>query len=377
MNLRRVLHSIAVLGLILTTRTAVNAQAPRAKLGFEDPTVPKVDIGDDATLPKIPAIDFLPSPSGKVVTGIPVAQKKEVAAVPTPILSPEGWAATSPFTGRVSVRADVGDGVGYSRGYTFAEAMIPLRQDAQSLLFADVRVVNFDHENHWEYNVGGGYRWFSPRLDHVLGLNAFYDSRKTDHHGYHQLGAGFEVLGQTLELRGNGYFIVGAAHHVIGDTGVVAQGVIVNNNFIFQRVQTVEAALGGVDIEIGGPLPVLERYWPRAYVGFYSYSADGIGVANGVRGRLQAQLGDRVSAHFVIQNDQLFGTTVSGGLAVHFGASAYRTGRGRPSWDDVLRQPVRRDVNIVIATSTTNTTSTEPVPPPPPPPPPPEESEGE
>ena len=96
-----------------------------------------------------------------------------------------------------------------------------------------------------------------------------------------------------------------------------------------------------------------------------------------MRGRLEAQLTQQISAHFSIQNDRVFDTTIAGGLSISFGAPAYRTGNsGRASWEDVLRQRVVRDVNIVLSQSATTSTIAIPVPspPPPPPPPPPDDS---
>lgn len=341
---------------ISTSAPAQEARDIKAELGFEP-------VSESPRPPELP-----PPLPAKVITGIPVVDKKDLI-VPAPVIVSTDSAPYDPFRGRVTVRADFGDGVGYTRGFAFLEAMLPIRQDAQSILFADLRIVNFDHEDRWEYNLGGGYRWYSPRIDHVLGVNAFYDARKSDFNYYQQLGGGVEVLGRKWEFRSNGYLVVGAAHRVVSDTGVVSLGTIVSNNFVFQRVQTVEAALGGVDVEIGCRIPFLDRWAVRGYTGFYSYSAAQIGVANGVRGRLEAQLTERISLHLQGQRDQLFHTTVSGGLAIHFGAAPYRRGRGAPTWDDVLRQPIHRDPNIVIATTTTTGTSFEPVPPPPPPPP--------
>jgi hypothetical protein len=264
------------------------------------------------------------------------------------------------------LRGDAGDGIGYKRGFTHIEAMLPIWQGDRSLTFADVRLVNFLHENRWEYNLGGGYRWYSDRYQRVFGLNAFYDARKTGDHYYQQLGIGFETLTPNVEFRTNGYFIVGAAHRVIADTGFVNRGVV-NNNTVFQRLQTVETALGGLDAEIGCRLPFLDRYAARGYIGYYTYAAEGIPVLHGIRGRLEMQLSEQVSAHFSVQNDRLFDTTVTGGLAVHFGAPAYRTGTGRASWYDVLHQRVVRDVNIVITNTTVGSTNNVPVPPAPPP----------
>src|SRR5262249_17349749 len=141
--------------------------------------------------PAKPAAQGAVYPS-KVESGIQALPKQDASKPAINLPADCGLAVeSSPFTGRVSLRTDVGDGVGYTRGFTYLEGMFPVQQDDKSLLFADLRVVNFDHENRWEYNLGGGYRWYSCNFDHVLGVNAFYDARKTDFHYYQQIGIGF------------------------------------------------------------------------------------------------------------------------------------------------------------------------------------------
>ena len=59
---------------------------------------------------------------------------------------------------RWTVRHDIGDGVGYTRGFTFLEGFVPLYQaDNHSVWFGNGRVVNFDDMDRWEFNAGGGY----------------------------------------------------------------------------------------------------------------------------------------------------------------------------------------------------------------------------
>lgn len=352
-KIRSIAMTLLTGALILALAGPSLGQEPRPRLLFQSDGVPA----------KTPT--QLPDDPTKVTTGIPVLQKQGEAP---PVLKPADVFAAdaSPFTGRVTLRTDVGDGVGYTRGFTYLEALLPFYQRDLSLAFTDVRLVSFNHQNRWEYNLGAGYRWFEPRVGAIVGLNTFYDGRKTDFHYYQQLGLGFELLGRNLEFRTNGYIIIGAGHRLIGDTGRFPLGFIANNNFVFQQSQTVETAMGGVEVELGGRVPGFDRYALRAYGAFYHYSAEGIRPANGVRGRLEAQLSERISAHFIVQNDAVFRTTVTGGLAFHFGAPAYRYGCGRASWYDVLTQRVHRDVNIVIAQPTTTTGSGDAVPPPPP-----------
>lgn len=357
---RRIRSALFALGIATASVLPGQAQEsnpPRATLGFE--AAPAPIIRD--TLPPPQQPHSKPNALPKInTTAQPTPMAAQNAVLGAPVID---IAEEKPFWTRLSVRSDVGNGVGYTRGFTYLEAMVPLLETNRSLLFSDVRIVNFDQENRWEYNLGGGYRWCSPALNRIVGVNAFYDARKTDYHYFQQLGTGLEVLSPNLEFRANGYVIIGAGHREIGDTGFVNQG-ITNGNFVTQRTQTLEVARGGGEIELGGRLPFLEQFVPRAYLGLYTYSAEGAQTANGVRGRLEAQVGRRVSAHFSLQHDRVYETTVTGGLAVHFGAPAYRAGTGRPTWEDVLRQRVVRDVNIVISQESATTQQLTPVPPP-------------
>lgn len=248
---------------------------------------------------------------------------------------------------RLTLRHDFGDGVGYTRGFSYLEGFIPLDQPTdQSLLFGDLRVVNFDDQNRWEFNAGGGYRDYADPLDAVWGVNAFYDGRHTDHHFFHQVGIGAEALFKRWEFRCNGYFIVGENQKLASESVVPA---VVGSQLIFDRIRVREVAMGGLDAEFGVRLPVLTRFDSRIYAGFYHYSAEGMQSANGVRGRLEAWPCDYCSIHFAIQNDGLFDTTVNGGLALHFGARHARSDPDAGSVESRLGQRVVRDVDIVIA----------------------------
>lgn len=277
---------------------------------------------------------------------------------------------------RLSLRHDFGEGVGFDQSFSYAEAFIPFwRWDASQLLlghskmlFADLRAVNFDDSDRWEFNAGLVERRFLPNANCVLGLNVFYDHRHTESNHFQQIGVGGEILGKFLEFRCNGYFIIGPDRRPVFDSGVVNQGVV-NGNFVLNRTQIFEVARDGVEAEIGGGLPFTAQWpvYPRFYVGAYSYYQDrGLQTANGVRGRAEIQVGKRISLHFAIQNDAVFDTTMTGGVAIHFGAPAFRSTYGPPTWTDVIGQRVHRDINIVISTEAFTTTTQEPAPPPPP-----------
>src|SRR5262249_3530707 len=150
-----------------------------------------------------------------------------------------------------------------------------------SVLFSDLRVVNFDDASRWEFNAGGGYRTYFDYLDVVLGVNAFYDGRHTDTNFFNQIGVGVELLFNWWEFRANGYFVVGDTRQLATDSGPVI-GSVVGNQVILDRQQVFDVAMSGVDTEVGARLPWLTRFNPRVYVGFYHYSASGMPTVNGI-----------------------------------------------------------------------------------------------
>src|SRR5262249_42938560 len=87
----------------------------------------------------------------------------ESPSAPCPDAAGPAEAATSAgVQPPLTLRHDFGDGVGYTRGFSYLEGFLPLYQpDDRSLLFGDVRVVNFDSQNRWEFNAGGGYRSYA------------------------------------------------------------------------------------------------------------------------------------------------------------------------------------------------------------------------
>lgn len=248
---------------------------------------------------------------------------------------------------RWTARVDVGDGIGYTRGFTYLEGFLPLYQpDDSKLWFGDVRAVNFLDAGRWEFNAGAGYRTQGDARDIVWGANLFYDGRRTDAHFFHQIGVGAEALFAGWEARCNGYFVVGGQRKLTADATFAS---VVGNQLILDRYQGFDVAMSGVDAEIGGLLAVLPQYSPRAFVGFYHYSAEGMSTANGIRGRLEAWVNSHCSLHFAVQNDGVFDTTVTGGVALHFGGARVRNDGSPRTVEERLGQRVVRDVNIVVA----------------------------
>jgi hypothetical protein len=119
---------------------------------------------------------------------------------------------------------------------------LPLTQDSESLLFADLRGVWTDAQAA-EGNWGLAYRKILPS-EWIVGAHLFYDLRHSEqNNNFHQGTAGVELLNVNWGFRFNGY---------IPDQGVkLAQGLsqafLQGNNIVVRP--GLEAAYWGVDFE--------------------------------------------------------------------------------------------------------------------------------
>lgn len=119
-----------------------------------------------------------------------------------------------------------------------------------------------------EFNYGIGIRQLF--LDSfIIGLNFFYDKRKSPtHHFHYQRGYGFEFLSEYLDARFNYYDPVNKPRR-LGS----AQGFYLGSNGVMRWETTAyEEALEGFDFEIGGPLPV-KHLKTRVYTGASFYDS--------------------------------------------------------------------------------------------------------
>jgi hypothetical protein len=264
--------------------------------------------------------------------------KEPEVARPVLVLGPPEESRVTP---RLSVREDVGDGVGYTRGYTYIEGFLPIYQaPGEFVIFLDARGVNFDEAHRWEWNAGAGARWAAPCSNWVYGVNTFFDWRDTGSSVFRQIGAGFEAMGPDVDFRSNFYLPIGGHRHGLdfGNPQFAGTNILLDHFF--------ENAMRGFDTEVGAPIPLLDRLGLRGYAGFYHYDNSNAPTINGIRGRLEARLTDNLTAHFAVQNDHVFNTTVSGGLALQWGGRR-PLGSGR-SVTDRLGERVVRDTNIVV-----------------------------
>lgn len=292
----------------------------------------------------------------------PVAPKEPGGAVvPAPASAAPEPPAFAPVDPRYSLRYDGGNGVGYRNGFFLLETFYPFAQvPGESLGFGNARVLNYMDGRFWEVQLGGGSRWVVGDSGAVFGVNAFYDGRNTDLRWYNQIGFGAELIGERWDLRANVYIPIGRQFVGAGTRETLSGPRFLGTNIAFDRtrVSQFESSMGGVDVEVGRRLP---NFFPNvrstAYLGFYHFSNDRVQTANGIRGRLETWVNDNLSLHMGVQQDAVFDTTFTGGVAFHFGGP--RRGSGGYGVESRLAAPVSRQPAMVIQRKNQSTRTSE------------------
>lgn len=123
------------------------------------------------------------------------------------------------------------------------DLFLPLWQDGESLLFADMRGLWSDNQAA-EGNWGLAYRQVLPS-DWIAGTYVFYDTRRTElNNTFHQGTAGVELLSVDWGFRANGYIPDQSVKAAPGANAAFLQG----GNIVVQP--GLEAAYWGTDFEV-------------------------------------------------------------------------------------------------------------------------------
>lgn len=283
----------------------------------------------------------------------------------------------SPGGAYVYLRHLAGDGVGYTDGgYTTLGTWTPLLFDP----LADLQVVYLDarvsltNETEMVGNFGLGYRKHLCDKGITLGAHAFYDIDAADESSFNQVGGGFEILTRRFDIHANVYVPVGRTKHHLSSS--ISNPRLMGNNIVFDEFRLFDTAMQGFDVEVGVPLPILDRYGFRAYAGWYRYEADQGALLTGARMSLLLQATKNVELQVTWNNDDRFGSTTLLGGTIRFGGrrnpydntsgcgvnvaaingcDPCRPRSSRPM-QDLLTRPVRRSDRIVV--TRTNYTGT-------------------
>jgi hypothetical protein len=296
----------------------------------------------------------------------------------TPNTPPE---VENPLWGALAYQ--IGPGTGYTTSFSSLEGFAAFSPfDPDAVLFLNGRGM-LNNDSLLASNVGLGYRIFTLS-DLVIGGNVYYDYRDAGGAEFHQIGAGFEILSRFFDFRGNVYAPVSGRQVLTGEAlsagtlqtvgqTITGPPVFQGFNIVFpgtvtrtltqNRLRVFKAAMTGFDLEAGAVVPATDERL-RAYAGFYHLQAPGSQQAWGARGRLEGYVTPNLALNLTVENDRVFDTTVTLGVAVYFPGI-----RARQAWPtsclrDRLTEPVVRrpqisvtDEQIFDRVSTTTTTA--------------------
>lgn len=253
------------------------------------------------------------------------------------------FAAPQTMAQDVAAHFDMRYKLGNKRQITSPELFLPLQQDTNSLLFADIRAM-FDGNNNKEGNLGLGYRQLED--DYIWGVYGFLDRRKSRFDVYHgQATLGAEWLTEDWDFRVNGYVPL-TDKKILSGFGGGATSIQLQGNSVVQSGGggAFEKTMGGMDAEVG------YQFLPgfRAFAGGYTFRADEVPDINGYRGRLQYDVNDYLRLGLEYQRDQVRGENRYAEIRVRipFGANAKNDVKGLRKR---LAEPVVRDIDIVTS----------------------------
>jgi parallel beta-helix repeat protein len=255
---------------------------------------------------------------------------------------------------KISPRFGIGyttSGAGFD-GFTRFDAFIPILQTPGSrLTFVEGRLL-LDNDTNFGGNLVLGHRFYSS--SRIFGGYLAYDSRDTGSSRFHQLGAGVESLGEIWDFRANAYLPIGDTRQQVGfsrssSDPIFTDPVFAGNALLFPGQQEhlefrqYEAALGGVDVEVGARIARLGTTGDlRGYGGVYYYDGSGSDGTFGWRTRLEARPSSTLRLGLSLQHDGIFGTN----FVVSLGASF--PGNRNPEPIRRLGESVARQENILV-----------------------------
>ncbi|MFN9719024.1 MAG: inverse autotransporter beta domain-containing protein [Planctomycetota bacterium] len=232
----------------------------------------------------------------------------------TEAMPPVYFQPAQPFGPILMFESNIGDGLGYNSSYQRLNSRIPYHivpDTTVLMLDANASVTNFGNPLG---NLGLIYRNYDESRNRIFGYNGYfdYDQGLTDRDWY-RAGAGLESLGEFLDFRMNGYFVVGDNTALLSTQQV--GGLVLAGNGIFRNRENIrENVYSGLDAETGGPLPFLGRYGINGYGGmYYLDNSHGEGTVGG-QARVEALVSQNVTVNTNFTHDDHFGTSTWVGI---------------------------------------------------------------
>ncbi|NEP56264.1 MAG: hypothetical protein F6K31_04475 [Symploca sp. SIO2G7] len=310
--------SLLLLGTLITSNAVAQTVEPEIDLSTPNQSLPNLTELDSVprTLKEVDWLsqtDNSPNPSPTPDINPDTAQTPETEQVPSLQVRP-----------RIGAEFTTGPGVGYESSFGAIETFVPLRQTLGSnLTFLEGRLLLSTEDALASGNLIVGHRFYSREANRIFGGYIGYDHRETSDSSFNQLGVGLESLGEIWDFRLNGYLPVGDTRQVVAsstfDSGFQPTGTLVfqGNSLvlpgerIFQSTTIQEAAMSGLDFEVGAKIAEFANGGEvRGYGGVYYYDASGSPSTVGGKLRVEVRPTDYLNLGLGVQHDDLFGTNI-------------------------------------------------------------------
>ncbi|MBN1574159.1 MAG: inverse autotransporter beta domain-containing protein, partial [Deltaproteobacteria bacterium] len=255
-----------------------------------------------------------------------------------------------------------------SRVLYIMDFLIPLYQDEKNIVFSNIKYTPNDHEG-WEVNLGAGYRRLLWDEKLILGLNAYYDQRRTDWGTNHeQWGLGLEAMADiplesfNLGLTGRFNYYYPLSHTKIDGLGTPYAKYALSDSGIVLTGGRVEEPIRGFDYEAGVRIPYISKYvetW--AYVGGYNYQGRRVRDINGFMTRLEIIPTDFMRLNYEFHHDNYSKAEHYGEVTFEVPFSMGNLVTGKNPFEGIgdvftgsrelkarMVEPVRRDVDVKV-----------------------------
>ncbi|HAH48664.1 MAG TPA: hypothetical protein DCM07_28250 [Planctomycetaceae bacterium] len=248
----------------------------------------------------------------------------------------------------------IGGGIGYDDGYSNLGVLLPFTiNPEQSMLFLDLRAMITDM-GAGGVNLGAGWRAYNDNLDKIFTVAGWYDYDDGHAQDYHQLGLSGEVIGQYLTTRVNGYFPINN-NEIIISNNLSGTGYFQSNRIFLNRLRQSESSYGGVDAEVGGPLPVLGKFGIDGFVGGYYYNSDHDKSAAGVKFRAEANINDWWQMSVSYAKDDVFGSNAWMNVTLSIPEGRSDKWMRPKTLQQRMYQPMNRNYRVVANVKETTT----------------------
>lgn len=201
--------------------------------------------------------------------------------------------------------------------------LLPYYEFDQQLLFNDLRFV-ITNSGGLAGNVGFGYRFFEPETDRIYGGSLWYDIDDTRSLLFQQIGLSLETYGTDFDVRGNAYLPVGPETRQDSLAMVPGSLAFSGQNLVYTQNRGWYAAMKGVDLEAGIPVPgsIAESIDLRVYGGGYFYH-NAYHDIPGVSSRARASVLPGLDVELQVTYDSFFETRAFAGISWTLGPLHY------------------------------------------------------